>query len=138
MMSKAIVLLMTWTTIFNLPFCCCVKAPNAKSSALRDRGCGHCPKKSSSGPEQGHGPTPSGSSHPQSECGCTHVTLDAMAEFSGISLPNAAFPDAWECLSFEAATAPTQKPEPAPFFDRGPPPDRLTVPIYLFDLHLTI
>ncbi len=139
MMIKAVVLAFSWTALFGVPLCCCAHTPCAEEASSRKQSCGHCPKQNHSHSEGDHTHGKRLPSLPTSkECGCSHVSQDASADVVRVSIAVPSGPDAWDDVAPSTAAIPSPAPELAPFLDRGPPPERLGIPLYLFILHLAI
>jgi hypothetical protein len=139
MISKIFVLVFSWTALFNLPLCCCAQDHRAENAAPLKEPCGHGPKKTSS-PSEPHGvPERQAPSLPGSDkCSCSHVARDTFAETAKMSLVIPSSLDVWEDALLDSDARPSSTAEIVLFFDRGPPPDRLGVPIYLSFHHLAL
>ena len=138
MLIKTVALVFSWTVLFGTPLCCCAQAPRAAKASTQKESCGHCPAKESSHSEKHHSSGKTSSLPIGNECGCSHVTQDASAESGTVTIAAPSSPDVWNSLLPAAVLAPSLKHEVASVFDRGPPPDRLNVPLYLFVLHLAL
>jgi hypothetical protein len=128
MTSRTILLAVSCAALFNLPVCCCFRAAHAEESQEHRESCGHCPKKK---------PSSSPTQHPK-DCGCPHVTRDTSADFGTLTIVPPSSPDTGEPSLAPIVTHHPGTPAVTPFLDRGPPPDREHVALYLLVLHLIL